>query len=333
MGKVPAGGADTINGVTYQMLNALLTVAHMRIERAEIVGNETHNVQLILEPEGGGGDQQQPKDDNRTVEQFKARTTDKAWSLKEVIEEVLPDLYKAVDLSKANCRYRFVTESSIGNGQEVLNWFRSLKKVATKGQDDGQDFLSLIDDKVELSFARKRTRDSFWGTQGYTGRSLFEFIHDKLMQHPATKEEDTAIVRRKLWHLLGNFEFLGGQKAEVLSERISDYLHEIIPDAGKCNDVKKQLLQALQEKAGAGNAKIDADKFFQHSQKPGHFVAGLVAFNVGVELGQLTVIAGCFLAVGLWFRNKPYYRRAITNPASLVIAVIGAYWFVERTFL
>ncbi len=67
--------------------------------------------------------------------------------------------------------------------------------------------------------------------------------------------------------------------------------------------------------------------------QPGHFVAGLVAFNLGVELGQLAVIAGCFLAVGLWFRHKPYYRRAITNPASLVIAVVGAYWFVERTFL
>ena len=67
--------------------------------------------------------------------------------------------------------------------------------------------------------------------------------------------------------------------------------------------------------------------------QPGHFIAGLVAFNVGVELGQLAVIAGCFLSVGLWFRRKAFYRSAITNPASLVIAVIGAYWFIERTFL
>lgn len=67
--------------------------------------------------------------------------------------------------------------------------------------------------------------------------------------------------------------------------------------------------------------------------QPGHFVAGLIAFNLGVEFGQLTVIAACFLAVGLWFRDKPYYRRVITNPASLVIAAIGAYWFIERAFL
>lgn len=61
-----------------------------------------------------------------------------------------------------------------------------------------------------------------------------------------------------------------------------------------------------------------------------HFVTGLIAFNVGVELGQLTVIGLCFLAVGLWFQSKSWYRNGVTIPASLAIAVIGAYWFVER---
>jgi hypothetical protein len=65
---------------------------------------------------------------------------------------------------------------------------------------------------------------------------------------------------------------------------------------------------------------------------PTHFVTALVAFNVGVELGQLAVIALCFLAVGLWFQSKRWYRAAVTVPASLAIAVIGAYWFVERIF-
>lgn len=63
---------------------------------------------------------------------------------------------------------------------------------------------------------------------------------------------------------------------------------------------------------------------------PSHFVISLVAFNIGVELGQLFVIGLCFLAVGLWFRHKGFYRNAITIPASLVIAIVGAWWFVER---
>lgn len=60
------------------------------------------------------------------------------------------------------------------------------------------------------------------------------------------------------------------------------------------------------------------------------FVTSLIGFNVGVELGQLAVIAACFLAVGIWFRNKPWYRKVITIPASIVIAIIATYWLVER---
>jgi hydrogenase/urease accessory protein HupE len=60
-----------------------------------------------------------------------------------------------------------------------------------------------------------------------------------------------------------------------------------------------------------------------------YFVTALLSFNLGVELGQLAVIAGCFIMFG-WFRNKPWYRSAITIPASVVIGFVGAYWFVER---
>jgi HupE / UreJ protein len=60
-----------------------------------------------------------------------------------------------------------------------------------------------------------------------------------------------------------------------------------------------------------------------------HFVAMLVSFNVGVELGQLTVIALAFLAVG-WFWSAEWYRQRVSIPASIVIACFGLYWAVER---
>ena len=62
-----------------------------------------------------------------------------------------------------------------------------------------------------------------------------------------------------------------------------------------------------------------------------HFVSALVGFNIGVELGQLAVIAACFLAVGLWFRHRQWYRQAITMPASIAVACIAVIWVVERT--
>lgn len=64
-----------------------------------------------------------------------------------------------------------------------------------------------------------------------------------------------------------------------------------------------------------------------------YFVASLIAFNVGVEIGQLTVIAVCFLTVGIWFRNRSWYRMAVVIPGSLIIGAIGFYWFLERTVL
>lgn len=60
------------------------------------------------------------------------------------------------------------------------------------------------------------------------------------------------------------------------------------------------------------------------------FVTALIGFNLGVELGQLAVITACFLAVGLWFRNRHWYRRAIAMPASAAVALVAAFWFVER---
>lgn len=62
-----------------------------------------------------------------------------------------------------------------------------------------------------------------------------------------------------------------------------------------------------------------------------HFLTGLVAFNIGVELGQLAVIAACFVLVG-WAMRRPDYRKLVVVPGSLAIAVIAAVWFSERAF-
>jgi hypothetical protein len=79
---------------------------------------------------------------------------------------------------------------------------------------------------------------------------------------------------------------------------------------------------------GLGFASVLGEFGLPQSQ----FVPALIGFNVGVEIGQLTVIALAFLAVGFWFGDKPWYRKVISVPASLVIGAIGAYWFVERAF-
>ena len=59
-------------------------------------------------------------------------------------------------------------------------------------------------------------------------------------------------------------------------------------------------------------------------------MTGLIAFNVGVELGQLAVITVAFLVTGLWFRSHPWYRNVIVKPASIAIGATGAFWMVQR---
>jgi hypothetical protein len=60
------------------------------------------------------------------------------------------------------------------------------------------------------------------------------------------------------------------------------------------------------------------------------FVVGLLAFNVGVELGQLLIIAMAYFAVGIWLLQAPWYRIRVAMPVSVLIGSLGVYWFVER---
>lgn len=65
---------------------------------------------------------------------------------------------------------------------------------------------------------------------------------------------------------------------------------------------------------------------------PANYFSALFSFNIGVELGQLTVIAICFATLG-WMRHWPGYQRMIALPISSCIGIAGAYWVIERVFL
>jgi len=60
------------------------------------------------------------------------------------------------------------------------------------------------------------------------------------------------------------------------------------------------------------------------------YFVSLIMFNLGVELGQVTVIATAYFLLAKWFGDKPYYRKNIVNPLSLIIAIVAAYWVIQR---
>ncbi|MEN0006976.1 MAG: HupE/UreJ family protein [Bacteroidota bacterium] len=63
----------------------------------------------------------------------------------------------------------------------------------------------------------------------------------------------------------------------------------------------------------------------------GSLVPSLLAFNIGVEIGQLLILVAA--AALVWFiRDKSWYRQRIQIPASIVIGLFGLFWFIERVF-
>jgi len=63
------------------------------------------------------------------------------------------------------------------------------------------------------------------------------------------------------------------------------------------------------------------------------FATALVFFNVGVEVGQLSVLAAAFLCVFWLVKNQQLYRQWVVIPISMLICLIGLFWTYERIFL
>lgn len=62
----------------------------------------------------------------------------------------------------------------------------------------------------------------------------------------------------------------------------------------------------------------------------GQFILSLVSFNIGVELGQLAVLAPAFLLCGVIAGNPLWYQQKIATPASCLIGAVGLWMFITR---
>ena len=59
----------------------------------------------------------------------------------------------------------------------------------------------------------------------------------------------------------------------------------------------------------------------------------LVGFNVGVEIGQLLLVAGATLAVGMLVKLKlALPRPLVVDVASSFLVALGVFWFVSRSY-
>jgi hydrogenase/urease accessory protein HupE len=64
-----------------------------------------------------------------------------------------------------------------------------------------------------------------------------------------------------------------------------------------------------------------------HLPRSGLLVS-LFSFNLGVEVGQVAIVAAMWPALAALARSPR--RQLVTRTASIVIVALGLYWFIER---
>ncbi len=256
------GGAATHKGIWYQALWCAFQAASTQIETSE-----TGGVKLILEPFGGDAWLEQPG--HRRVVQLKTAYRG-TWSLKEVVEDVLPDLYRAVELRKTGkVTYEFVTEGRLGDWKPVLKFFKSLGERFP--QDALDESLSAayeaLDDHCAMKFAG--SSGTFWkGTR--TERKVFDRILEHLHKKELAANEKASIkqTRRKTWQLLAHFKFEGDVHDDEVRRKLDDYLLTVVEHREKLASIRDAMVGYLIDRSRKSRATITpAELFHRHGLK------------------------------------------------------------------
>jgi len=61
-----------------------------------------------------------------------------------------------------------------------------------------------------------------------------------------------------------------------------------------------------------------------------NFLTSIIAFNLGVEIGQIAIIALVFGLIVTPFGKRLTYKRKLVYPISTIIALLATYWTIER---
>lgn len=254
--SVAGGGSGTINGVVYQLLWSLLRVVKLRVAgpvRAGTVPPES--VTLVLEPHGGGGDLQLKRRGSLVVEQVKSRCGGGTWSLREVVEDVLPDLFLAVDADELDAaEFRFVTEGRMGAWRHVYDGlFRDLRNRGTS-----DDPLAYLDGSTNLTFTRHTNVETSFFPVPCTELSLFLKVAHVISQRPTIKELNLCEteLHRRVRSLLCNFEFVGEQDIQTVQKSIDAILFAIIDKQDDIPIIRDHLAMELAKASTVGGVEI-----------------------------------------------------------------------------
>ncbi len=254
------GGSATARGIWFQALYVLLQAAEARVHRTGDEGDTSPaNLQIVLEPHGGDARFEMPT--SRRVVQLKSRVRGEPWSLKELVEEVLPDLYRAVDLADEQITYEFVTEGRLGEWSSVKDFFGTLRKRAADAGGIDQAHKAL-DQTEPLVFGG--SGGDFW-KGGTTERGVFDRIVNELRgPAPAAGRPDRRdpwdLAVRKAWQLLARFKFDGGWSPELVRAAVERSLLPVVEAREKVPQLSWAMTGWLIDRSGENETCITPEE-------------------------------------------------------------------------
>lgn len=243
-----AGGSAMMYGVLYQLLGAAHWAAKADLA-TKTEGELWTEASLVIEPQDGG-DLQVTLGQRRVVEQWKARSDSGAWSLRSVIEDVLPDLYRAVESEPflKQTEYRFVTEGHRGRWLKAKTFFESLSKQTVPSNP-----LTALDPGEKTEFLPRTPQNRI---------EFFRYILDTLRTHSDIAADPELVSSRKLWHLLSNFQMVEERSYDQLVEEVDALLAPAVAYREDVQQKRRQLCAALLERAATGNSTFSPKDLF-----------------------------------------------------------------------
>lgn len=261
---VGTGGAATNAGLWYQALWVVLQAATARFQEVQQPPDgAATGIRLILEPHGG--DLVLAGAATRRVIQLKISNED-TWSLKDVVVDVLPDLYRAVELgSPVDAKFEFVTEARQGQWEPADRLFGLLGKILPRTASDAEmrDAYERLDNGNPLRFGG--CGGPFWRRHKQTARGLLDTIVDHLRTLPVAAAEPVENVRRKLWYLLSRFAFSGGHTEANVRRDVDDLLLAVVERRERVANLRNEMVGWLVERSRRNDTTVTARELFDRA--------------------------------------------------------------------
>jgi hydrogenase/urease accessory protein HupE len=211
-----------------------------------------------------------------------------------------PERASSADSWTARClRYIAIGVNHICPPREWFAWLKSLRHRPWPDHPDGLDHILFV---LGLYFLSRRLKPLLWQVTAFTvAHSVTLALAMLGLVHVPARPVEIAIALSIAFVAIEN----------LFRESLSRWRTAIV------------FLFGLVHGLGFAGS-------FQDLQVPqDQFLSALFSMNVGVELGQLGVLALIALLTA-WAWPKSWYRQRLSLPASVIIAGFGLYWAWQR---